>query len=87
MSLEQIEQQIQQLPAGDLIRLAEWFKKFLASGFAGDWQETPELVAELDRRLAEFMADPSLAAPFEPDYFETLKRELRDEGAQEAPAR
>lgn len=57
MSIEQIEQQIQRLPASEVIRLAEWFNGFLASHAPAtapandDWQETPELVAKLDRRL------------------------------------
>ena len=93
MSVEQIEQQIQSLPAADLIRLAEWFNGFLAScaptGTSADpdWQETPELLAELDRRLAEFTANPALAVPFEPDYFENLQRQLADERAQKASPR
>ncbi len=87
MSVEQIELQIQQLPPNEVIRLAEWFNGFLAShaptlGSADDTsQETPALVAELDRRLAEFSANPSIAVPFEPDYFENLKRQLADERA------
>ena len=93
MNIEQIEEQIQRLPARDVVRLAEWFNGFLASrtppgsSADDDWQETPELVAELDRRLAEFTAIPGLAVPFEPDYFENLKRQLNDELAQKAPAR
>ena len=93
MSVEQIEQQIQRLPASEVIRLAEWFNGFLASHTTGpasvddDWQETPELVAELDRRLAEFAANPAIAVPFEPDYFDNLKRQLADERAQKASAR
>jgi len=51
-----------------------------------DWQETPELVAELDRRLAEFTANPDITVPFEPDYFESLKRQLAHERAQTASA-
>ncbi len=93
MSVEQIEQQIQKLPASEVIRLAEWFTSFLASHAPAasvgdaDWQETPELVAELDRRLAEFTANPAATVPFEPDYFENLKRQLADERAQKASAR
>jgi len=93
MSVEQIEQQIQSLPAADLLRLAEWFNGFLAScaptgaSAKPDWQETPELLAELDRRRAEFTANPALAVPFEPDYFENLKCQLADERAQKASPR
>ena len=93
MSIEQIEEQIQRLPAGEVVRLAEWFTGFLAartppgSSADDDWQETPELVTELDRRLAEFTANPAIAVPFEPEYFENLKRQLNDERAQKASAR
>lgn len=93
MSVEQIEQQLQRLPAGEVVRLAEWFNAFLASHASApasandDWQETPELVAELDRRLAEFSANPALAVPFEPDYFDSLKRQLAHERAPQASAR
>jgi hypothetical protein len=93
MSVEQIEQQIQRLPASELIRLAEWFNGFLASqtppsaAANADWQETPEQIAELERRLAEFKAHPALVAPFEPDYFENLKSQLVNERAAKVSAR
>lgn len=93
MSVEQIEQQIQRLPASEVVRLAEWFNGFLAShaptpaATDKDCQETPELVAELDRRLAEFTANPMIAVPFESDYFDNLKRQLADERAPKASAR
>ncbi len=93
MSVEQIEQEIQRLPANELVQLAQWLSRFLAShapkptSADEDWPETPELMAELDRRLAEFAANPGIAVPFEPDYFEELKRQLGNERAQKAPAR
>ena len=93
MSVEQIEQQIRRLPASEVVRLAEWFNGFLAGQASApataddDGQETPELVAELDRRLAEFSANPAVAVPFEPDYFDDLKRQLAHERAQKASAR
>ena len=73
MSVEQIEQQIQRLPATEVIRPAQWFNGFLAAQTSTpaaadeDWLETRDLVAELDRRLAEFTANPVIAAPLEPD--------------------
>ena len=85
MSVEQIEQQIQRLPASDVIRLAEWFNGFLAAhtpataSADSDWQETPELITELNRRLAEFAANPAIAVPFEPDYFDRVKHRLPDQ--------
>jgi len=32
----------------------------------------------LERRLAEFKAEPSISMQFEPDYCENLKRQLAD---------
>lgn len=94
MSVEQIEEQIRQLPTNDLIRLTEWFSGYLAARPSQptadgdtDWSESPQLVAELERRLAEFKADPSIATPFEPDYFDNLKRQLANERAQKASVR
>ncbi len=92
MSVEQLEEQIQQLPPADLVRLAAWLSDFLSSRAAAsvpaepEWQETPELVAELDRRLADYAANPAIAAPFAADYFENLKRQLAHERAQKASA-
>ena len=94
MNVEQIERQIERLPTDELRQFAEWFQAFLSAritdALAADvpnWQETPEILAELDRRLAEFEANPNLAAPFQPDYFDHLKRQLTDEQAQKTSAR
>jgi hypothetical protein len=93
VSVEQIEQQIQQLPPGEVIRLAEWFNGFLAAHVAAPgcadscWEETPELISELNRRLSDFAANPAIAVPFEPDYFDSLNRQLADERAPKASAR
>jgi hypothetical protein len=93
MSVEQIEQQIRQLQADELARLAQWFGGFLAerasaspSAESASWQEPPEVIAELERRLSEFKANPAIAVPFEPDYFVNLKRQLADERAKKASA-
>ncbi len=90
MSVEQIEQQIEKLPAADLIRFAEWFNGFLASRAstenAPEWEETPELQAELTRRLEEFRANPAIAVPFESDYFENLKQQLANERSAKTSA-
>jgi len=93
VTVEQIQHQIQRLPTTELVRFAEWFNGFLVSqshsGASADatWQETPELVEELNRRLAEFTANPAMAVPFEPDYFGNLKRQLEDERAPKASSR
>ena len=85
MSLEQIEEQIQRLSPNDLLRLSQWLSGYLTT--RDDWHETPAQIKELERRLAEFTADPSIAVPFEPDYFQNLKRQLADERAKKASAR
>ena len=90
MSVDQIETEIRQLTPGDLNRLTEWFGQFLAERVTGsdsDWQESADQMAELDRRLAEFKANPAIIAPFEPDYFDNLRRQLADERAQKASTR
>ena len=75
MSVDQIEEQIRQLTASDLSRFTKWFEQYLTDHISSpelDWQESAELIAELDRRLTEFKADPTLAAPFSSDYFDKL---------------
>jgi len=76
MSVDQIEEQIRQLKPADLGRLTKWFGQFLADCGTppnSDWQESAEQMAELNRRLAEFSADPAIATPFEPDYLDNLR--------------
>ena len=90
MSVDQIEEQIRQLTPAELARFTRWFGKFVADAALvpnSDWQESAEQIAELDRRLAEFKADPAIATPFEPDYFDNLRRQLADERAKKASAR
>ena len=82
MSVEQIEEQIRQLPINDLGRLTKWLTEYLASRppvIDDEWEESPEQRAELERRLSEFLDDPSIATPFESNYFDELKRKLADE--------
>jgi hypothetical protein len=89
MSVEQIAEQIRRLPPSDLARLTNLFGGFLADCVRSadpDWEESPDQIAELDKRLAQFRADPTIAVPFEPDYFDNLRRKLADERAQKASA-
>ena len=46
--------------------------------------EPQEVIAELERRLSEFKSNAAIAATFEPDYVENLKRQLADERAKKA---
>jgi hypothetical protein len=89
MSVDQIEEQIRQLTDSDLSRFTKWFGEYLADRVSSpelDWQESADQIAELDRRLAEFKADPTLATPFKSDYFDNLKRQLADDRAKKASA-
>jgi ribosomal protein L29 len=87
MSVEQIEEQIRRLKSPDLGRLTKWFGQYLAErGTNSDWQESAEQIRELERRLAEFEADPAMAAPFEPNYFNDLKKKLTDDPAKKTSA-
>jgi len=66
MSVDQIEEQIRQLTASDLSQFTKWFGQYLADLVSSPelgWQESADQIAELDRRLAEFKADPALATP------------------------
>jgi len=90
MSVEKLQNEIRGLSANELTQLTEWLCQYLANSTQaaqGGWQETTEQVNELERRLAEFQADPNVATPFEPDYFNNLKRRLIDERAQKASSR
>jgi len=88
--VDRIEEQIRQLTASDLSRFTKWFGQYLADRVSSpelDWQESADQIAELDRRLAEFKADPALATPFKSDHFDNLKRQLADGRAKRASAR
>jgi hypothetical protein len=90
MNVNQLEEQVRQLTPTDLGRFTKWFGQFLADRVAAssaDWSESAEQIAELDRRLAEFEANPAIATPFEPNYFDHLRRQLADERAEKASPR
>jgi len=64
MSLEQLESAIVALPVEERWRLAEWFEEHLDELLgAGDLSE--EQKAELIRRREAFLADQSIAEPWE----------------------
>jgi hypothetical protein len=80
MSLEQLEEQIRQLPAGDLARLTGWFDRFLGRSAPDDTDDVVDLTgeekAELLRRRDELRADPASAQLADDEYFAGLKRDL-----------
>lgn len=91
MSLEELEKRVQQLPTRDLAKFAEWFDVFREATVVageGDVGEVAEVQKEeLLRRRAEYLANPSLATPWDDGFFERLCQRLGDARAQKAPSR
>jgi hypothetical protein len=90
MSVDQIEDQIRQLSRHDILRITKWLSEFLASqseNRVDEWQESTEQKVELERRLGEFLKNPSVAQPVEENYFADLKRQLADERSKKPFAR
>jgi hypothetical protein len=76
MSVKELEAQVQALPPRELKRFANWFDSFRqdsAADLSSDQQ-------------AEFLADPSLAEPWE-GTAERVRRHLHERRAKKAPAR
>jgi hypothetical protein len=74
MSIDQIKEEVRRLSPRDLVQFTEWLENYLTS--KQDWPETSEHLAQLEARLADFKANPQMFEPFEPDYFENLKKQL-----------
>ena len=89
VSVDQIEECIRQLSKDDLAKLTRWLAEYLGSqqNSPHKWEESDEQRAELERRLAEFLNNPAILTPFEPNYFEDLRRQLADERPKKASAR
>ena len=84
MSLEQLESAISALPPEDRWRLAEWFEDHLAELLPeehGDLSEDQK--AEILRRRDAFLADPSIAEPWE-GTAESIRQHLHARRAQKA---
>jgi hypothetical protein len=87
MSVEQLEEQIRQLPPADLARLAGWLDEFLGRSMPGDASDddlTEEEKAELLRRRDEVRGNAALAQPMNDAYFDGLKRDLADARTRKA---
>lgn len=84
MSLEQLESAILGLPPAERWRLAEWFEDHLAEllGETGD-ELSEEQKAEILRRRDAFLADPSIAEPWE-GTAERIRQHLHARRAQKA---
>lgn len=58
--------ELRRLPIDERIRIVEDLWDIIAEGFQGkDFPVSPELAEELDRRLAEYRANPDSGVPWE----------------------
>jgi putative addiction module component (TIGR02574 family) len=91
MSIQQLEQRIRSLSPEDLAKFGQWFDAYRSTveepaTTEDDAELSAEQRAELDRRLDELDADPSIAVPWEGTIEEVKK--LREEIlAEKTPSR
>ena len=88
MSIEQLEDQVLQLPRDERRRFACWFYEHenqIVEPREGD-EISVATKAEILRRSAELDANPGLAVPVTDEWFEQMKRRLAD-GTSQASAR
>ena len=82
MSIEQLEDQVLQLPRDERRRIARWFYEH--ENQIVESREEDEISAatkaEILRRSAELDATPGLAVPVTDEWFEQLKRRLAVDG-------
>ena len=85
MSLEQLESAILGLAPEERWRLAEWFEEHLTELLGGEADLSEEQKAEILRRREAFLADPSMAEPWE-GTAERIRQHLHARRAQKAAA-
>ena len=84
MSLEQLESAIVALPPEERWRLAQWFEEHLAAMLDETGDDLSEAQkAEILRRRDAFLADPSIAEPWE-GTAERIRQHLHARRAQKA---
>ena len=87
MSAEQLESTLMQLPREERRRFADWFyehEEEILDPQADD-SVHPEVKAEILRRREMFLADPTLAEPWD-GTAERIHQHLHDRRAQKAAA-
>jgi len=82
MSLEQLESAIVALPPEERWRLAEWFEEHL-DDLLGEGDLSEEQKAEILRRREAFLAEASIAEPWE-GTAERIRQHLHARRAQKA---
>jgi hypothetical protein len=85
--LKELEMQVQQLPKPDLAEFSEWFDVFreakvLTEGASSEIESAQQ--EEVLRRQAEYLANPSLATPWDDGFFDRLRQRLADARPQKA---
>ena len=88
MSLKQLEQSVLGLSPEERRKFANWFETHrdeLIDDSADDFELSEEQKAELLRRKEMFLADPSIATPWE-GTIEKIRKQLHARRAQKAAA-
>jgi hypothetical protein len=88
MNVEQIENQLMELPMQERRRFARWFYE-QEEKLLGDSSETeisPEIQEEIFRRRDALRANPGLAVPVTDEWFQRLKQKLSLARASKASA-
>lgn len=81
-TLGQLCELVRGLHGGKLLDFGDWFDAYRASlgltpkGYVMDWEETPEQIAELKRRVEEADAHPEKWLPLNARFFDNLRKEL-----------
>ena len=89
MSVEEIENNLMQLPREKRREFAGWFYRHEYEIFEPQDADviSPSVQAEILRRRDELKANPGLAVPVTDEWFEQLKRKLADARPPQASAR
>jgi len=82
MSLEQLESAIVALPPEERWRLAQWFEEHLDE-LLGEGDLSEDQKTEILRRREAFLADPSIAEPWE-GTAERIRQHLQRIGAPQS---
>lgn len=83
MSVKELEARVQALPPRELEKFAVWFESFRDNGKT---ELTPDQESELLRRRADFLANPSLAEPWE-GTLERVRQHLHERRVKKTSAR
>lgn len=83
MSVKELEIQVQALPPGELAQFADWFDSFRDNAAA---ELTPDQRTELLQRRGDFLANPSLAEPWD-GTLERVRQHLHERRVKKTAAR